>query len=211
LRIDGSRLVVRTTDADRAWVASLLSTQGIGPHDRMIALHPGGEGFRGMKRWEAARFSALGDRLARRYGARIVIVGGHDEVALARDVAAGMREPAVVLNGHVSLGQTVAVLERCYLFVGNDSAPLHMAGSLGIATVGIFGPTSLVNYRPVGPHVEVACSGVACSPCFHFVGSHPVWAGSRCRVPTCLHALAVTSVLDAAERALARKGEAIGP
>jgi ADP-heptose:LPS heptosyltransferase len=211
LRIDGSRLIVRTTEADRAWVASLLSTQGIRPHDRVIALHPGGEGFRGMKRWEAARFSALGDRLARRYGARIVIVGGHDELALARDVAAGMREPAVVLNGHVSLSQTVAVLERCYLFVGNDSAPLHMAGSLGIATVGIFGPTSLVNYRPVGPHVEVACSGVACSPCFHFVGSHPLWAGSRCQVPTCLHALAVTSVLHAAERALARKGDAIGP
>src|SRR5437763_2955981 len=84
-----------------------------------------------------------------------------------------------------------------------------MAGSLGIATVGIFGPTSLVNYRPVGPHVEVACSAVACSPCFHFVGSHPVWAGSRCRVPICLHTLAVTSVLDAAERALARKGDAL--
>src|SRR2546423_13785679 len=98
-------------------------------------------------------------------------------------------------------------LDRCNLFIGMASARLHMAVSLGIASVGIIGPTSLVNYRPVGPYVEIACSGVACSPCFHFVGSHPVWAGSRCRVPTCLHALAVTSVLDAAERALARKGD----
>jgi ADP-heptose:LPS heptosyltransferase len=205
LHVDGSRLVVRTTEADRASAAGLLSAHGIRQHDRLIVLHPGGEGFRGMKRWGAARFSALGDRLAQCYGARVAIIGGREESALAQDVAAGMREPAVVLNGHVSLGQTVAVLERCYLFVGNDSAPLHMAGSLGVATVGIFGPTSLTNYRPVGPRVAIARSGMACSPCFHFVGSHPLWAGSRCRVPACLHTLAVTSVLDAAERVLARE------
>src|SRR5262249_15243043 len=123
-------------------------------------------------------------------------------------VAADMREPAAILNGRLSLGQTIAFLERCFLFVGNDSAPLHMAGSLGVATVGIFGPTSLTNYRPIGPYVEVARSGLVCSPCFYFVGSAPVWAGSRCRVPTCLHALAVESVIEAAERAIARKAAA---
>jgi ADP-heptose:LPS heptosyltransferase len=206
LQVDTSRLVVRATAADRVALGEVLAGQGIGPEERIIVLHPGGEGFRGMKRWEARRFAVLGDRMGQRHGARIVIVGGRDELSLAQEVAGLMRGPApLVLNGRVSLGQTVALLERCYLFVGNDSAPLHMAGSLGVATVGIFGPTSLVNYRPVGPHVEVARSGIVCSPCFHFVGSHPVWAGSRCRVPTCLHALAIDTVVEAAERALAGK------
>jgi len=211
LEVDQSRLVVHTTDADRIAAARVLAGADITPHDRVIALHPGGEGFRGMKRWEPARFAVLGDHLARRHGARIVILGGRDELPLARAVAAEMREPATILNGRLSLGQTIAVLERCYLFAGNDSAPLHMAGSLGVATVGIFGPTGLANYRPIGPYVEVARSGLVCSPCFYFVGSAPVWAGSRCRVPTCLHALAVDSVIDAAERAIARKAaEAAG-
>lgn len=205
LHIDRSCLIVRTTAADRASAAQLLAEHGIAHDDRVIALHPGGEGFRGMKRWEAARFAALGDRLAERYGARIVVIGGRDELPLACAVVAAMREPAIVLNGRVSLGQTIALLERCYLFVGNDSAPLHMAGSLGVATVGIFGPTSLVNYGPVGPYVEVARSGLVCSPCFFFVGSHPLWAGSRCRVPTCLHTLSIDTVLAAAEQALAKK------
>jgi ADP-heptose:LPS heptosyltransferase len=206
LTVDESRLTVPTTDADRVAVGEMLAARGIAPGDRIIALHPGGEGFRGMKRWEAARFAALGDALIGRHGARVVIVGGADEARLAAETAAAMRYPAMVLNGLLSLCQTVALLERCMLFVGNDSAPLHMAGSLGIATVGVFGPTSLVNYRPVGPCVEIARSDLACSPCFHFVGSHPLWAGSRCRVPSCLHALPVDAVLDATARALSRAG-----
>jgi ADP-heptose:LPS heptosyltransferase len=203
LRVDSSQLTVRTTDDDRRSMVTLLRARGIGDNARVIALHPGGEGFRGMKRWESGRFAVLGDLLARKYDARVVIVGGRDELALAREVTAVMREPAVVLNGAVSLRQAVALLERCYLFVGSDSAPLHMAASIGIPTVGIFGPTSVANYYPVGPRVEVARSGIVCSPCFYFVGSHPVWAGSHCRVPTCLHTLSVETVMEAAERALA--------
>ena len=206
LRVDPSRLVVRATAQDRQDATETLRRQGIEPGERLIVLHPGGEGFRGMKRWEARRFAILSDQLADRHGARIVVVGGRDELALAREVVQLMKGSGLVLNGRLTLGQTVALLERSYLFVGNDSAPLHMAGSLEIPTVGIFGPTSLVNYRPVGPYVEVARSGIVCSPCFLFVGSHPVWAGSHCRVPTCLHTLAVDTVVEAAERALARKG-----
>lgn len=209
LHVDSSRLIVRTTDADREATTRILAAHGIASHERLIVLHPGGEGFRGMKRWETTRFATLADRLAQRHSALVVIVGGRDETELARQVVAAMHEHAVLLNGLFTLGQTVALLERCYLFVGNDSAPLHMAGSLDVATVGIFGPTSLVNYRPAGPYVEVARSGLVCSPCFHFVGTAPVWAGSRCRVPTCLHALSVDSVLEAAERALATKLSAI--
>lgn len=209
LTVDNTQLTVRTTEGDRTAIDGVLAALGVAASERLVALHPGGEGFRGMKRWEAARFAVLGDQLARRHGARIVIVGGRDELALAHEVMAAMRAPAVISNGIISLGQTVALLERCDVFVGNDSAPLHMAGSLGIATVGIFGPTSVVNYGPVGPCVEIVRSGIVCSPCFYFVGSAPLWAESRCRAPTCLHALSVDDVLAATERALARKLSAV--
>jgi len=209
LRIDQSRLIVRATDQDRAAIVDALAREGIGPNERLIVLHPGGEGFRGMKRWEPARFAALADRLAERHGARALIIGGRDELALAYDVAGKMRTTGLVLNGRVSLGQSIALLERSYVFVGDDSAPLHMASSLGVPTVGIFGPTSVTNYRPLGPYVEVARADIVCSPCFFFVGSQPVWATSTCRVPTCLHALSIDAVLAAAERAVARRAAGV--
>lgn len=210
LTVDTTSLVVPVLPQARAAVAAFLAREGIGVDERLIALHPGGEGFRGMKRWEAARFAALGDHLAALYQARIVIVGGRDELTLTHDVSDAMARRPLVTNGRVSLSESTALLERCILFVGDDSAPLHIAASLGVPTVGVFGPTSVVNYKPLGPYVEIARSGLVCSPCFHFVGSQPVWATSHCRVPTCLHALGVGAVLEAARRVYGRKYETPG-
>ena len=72
--------VLQSGAADRVAVAALLAPLGGAP---LVALHPGGEGFRGMKRWPMARFVALAEALATRYGARIVWLGGGDESDLA--------------------------------------------------------------------------------------------------------------------------------
>ena len=184
--------VLTLRERDRAWIASTFA----GSHGPLIALHPGGEGFRGMKRWPLSRFLALAVALQRRYPATIVVLGGKDELEHAERLVAGV-PGALSLAGRLDLGQTLAVLERCMLFVGNDSAPLHMAAALGIPTVGIFGPTDPTNFRPRGVRVRIVRSDLACSPCFHFVGSRPVWAGSRCRVPSCLHAISTRAVLAA--------------
>lgn len=45
-----------------------------------------------------------------------------------------------------------ACLERCALFVGNDSGLMHMAAALGVPTIGLFGPTRDDWYRPWGAH-----------------------------------------------------------
>ncbi len=210
IRVDTGSLVAPVLQEARASLAAFLTHEGVEHDERLIALHPGGEGFRGMKRWETARFATLGDRLAAFYGARVVIVGGRDELTLAYEVSDAMARSPLVTNGRVSLSETTALLERCILFVGDDSAPLHIAAALGTPTVGVFGPTGVVNYKPLGPYVEVARSGLVCSPCFHFVGSQPVWASSHCRVPTCLHALGVGDVLEAARRAYNHKYVSVG-
>ncbi len=192
--------VLHCTAADRAKMGRALAALGAGP---IVAVHPGGEGFRGMKRWPVGRFVEVTRNLVDRRGAHVVILGGADEVELAKRYKAGVPE-ARSLVGLLTLGETVAVLERSAVFLGNDSAPLHMAGALGIPTVGIYGPTNPANFGPRGQNVSVVRSALPCSPCFHFVGSGPVWAGSRCRSPRCLHAVATKSVERAVDRALVR-------
>jgi ADP-heptose:LPS heptosyltransferase len=192
--------VLHCTEADRIRMGGVLATLGAAP---ILAVHPGGEGFRGMKRWPVERFAAVTHDLVKRWGARIVILGGADELELAERFKAYVPR-ALSLAGSLSLSETVAVLERCFLFLGNDSAPLHMAGALGVPTVGIYGPTNPENFRPRGRNVSVVRSTLPCSPCFHFVGSGPVWAGSRCKLPRCLHAISTTMVENAADEALAR-------
>jgi ADP-heptose:LPS heptosyltransferase len=154
-----------------------------------------------MKRWPLARYVRLCRTLAKTHRVRLVVLGGHDEVTIAGALTRAV-PGAISLAGTLNLGQTMAVLERCALFVGNDSAPMHMAAALGVPTIGIFGPTSVANFRPRGARVTIVRAGLACSPCFHFVGSHPVWSGSRCNVPSCMQAVPIHSVVEAANHYL---------
>lgn len=51
------------------------------------------------------------------------------------------------------LGQLADFLLRCDAFIGNDSAPAHLAGALGLPTVTIFGLMDPAQWHPVGPRV----------------------------------------------------------
>ena len=207
LRVDPSRLVVRATERTAtAMPRRSCDAQGIA---RRRAHHRPASRRRGVPRHETLggtrALPCWATNWPRRHDARIVIVGGRDELAVG---ARGRRGHAPAgdrrsTGAHAGANRRLAGAQ---LSVRRQRQRAAAHGRLaGVPTVGIFGPTSLVNYVPVGPYVEVARSGIVCSPCFHFVGSHPIWAGSRCRVPTCLHTLAVDTVLAAAERALAQQ------
>ncbi|MBV8084759.1 MAG: 3-deoxy-D-manno-octulosonic acid transferase, partial [Chloroflexi bacterium] len=60
------------------------------------------------------------------------------------------------LTGQTTLSETAAIIQRCGLFVGNDSAPLHLAAAVGTPYVGIFGPSDPVRHRPLGDGEIVA-------------------------------------------------------
>jgi ADP-heptose:LPS heptosyltransferase len=41
------------------------------------------------------------------------------------------------------------------MFVGNDSGPAHLAGIIGVPTLALFGSTNPVQWKPLGPRVNV--------------------------------------------------------
>ena len=56
---------------------------------------------------------------------------------------------------HLSLAQVIAMLSCADGFVGNDSGVTHLAASIGLRTIALFGPTNPTVYRPLGPSVTV--------------------------------------------------------
>lgn len=207
--VDTSSLVVCPSSQHRQAALRFLEEEAIIPTVPLLGIHPGGEGFHTLKRWGIDEFARVATALAHTYGATVLVFGGSDEAELAQAVASRIDGAALSLGGRVSLGVATALLERCFLFVGNDSAPMHMAAAVGTPTLGIFGPSDPYNYHPVGRHVAVVRSDLACSPCFHFVGSATVWGGSQCRDNQCLHLLAPNRVVMAAHALLARSGNAM--
>jgi heptosyltransferase II len=143
-----------------------LASMGL-PLDRLcFGLNPGAA-FGTAKRWKPERFAELSNRLTRAYGARGLIFGSASERHLG-DTIRDMAPAADLVNlaGATTLGEAVALIGLCGLFVTNDSGLMHVAAALDVPLVSLFGPT---NPRVTSPWCErhrlVRKEGISCSPC----------------------------------------------
>ena len=155
---------LRPVDRDRA--AALLAETGLATHAPLLAFHPGAS--KEPRAWHPQRFAELGRRLALSHGARIVLLGSAMEHDLLRRIADDLPPgQALVPPPGLSIKLSGGILERCHLFVGNDSGPMHVAAALGVPTVGIFGPGTPRRTRPITKSGRVVTVGrdYPCSPC----------------------------------------------
>ncbi len=136
----------------RARAARLIPVAG-----RVLAIGPTANW--GGKRWPSASFAALIERLiatgAPFHGAPVAVLGGPGERDHARVVLAGVPlERRIDLVGTEALLTLAACLERCALYVGNDSGLMHLAAASGVPTLGLFGPSREVHYAPWGENAD---------------------------------------------------------
>ena len=138
-------------DAAASKLLAEIDLENAGP---LIALHPGGGQNPGQdqvsKRWSSGNFQSLADRLTHTRGARILLVGGPDDKPVTVKVRSGSSTHFVDVAGRLTFPQLGALLKRCHLFIGNDSAPMHLAAAVGTPVVALFGPTSPQRYGPYG-------------------------------------------------------------
>ena len=192
---------IYVTAKDRSSARRLLRKWGLTPANMLVAMHVGGEGFNGRKRWAPARFAAVANGLIDKVGAHVLLLGGTDDVPLCEEVAALIPHGATVIAGQTSLKESAALIEMAALFIGNDSCPLHIAAAVGTSSVGIFGPSNFTQFRPVGnPHhrQRILHSNLPCAPCFNFIGNDVPWVPNTCHSFACLKAISVEEVENAA-------------
>jgi ADP-heptose:LPS heptosyltransferase len=118
------------------------------PSIPLVAVHPGSGWYCLARRWPVERFAEVTNKLSEA-GARVLLLGGPDEVDLVARLE-GLTKGAVLnLAGKTSLKELAAVLGECDVFVGNDSGVMHVAAAVGTPVVAVFGPS---NYRAWGPY-----------------------------------------------------------
>ena len=142
-----------------AWCRRLWEEFGLGGK-KVLALAPGSGAVE--KNWPLTYYGALCEWWKEKSNGEALVVLGPAEEERMR----GNRFPGNVISvSGLSLGQVVALLSRCDLYLGNDSGITHLAGTLGIPTVALFGPTDTIQWRPLGPRVRALTMGLDCSPC----------------------------------------------
>jgi heptosyltransferase-2 len=139
----------------------------LGPFDErpLVALNPGGA-YGTAKLWPAERFAAVGDALAREYGARIVATGTPAERAIGERIVAAAREPVeTYFDPPLGLGPLKALVRRAALLVTNDTGPRHFAVAFGVPVVTLFGPTDPRWTESHFPLERKVSLDLACQPC----------------------------------------------
>lgn len=169
---------------------SALSAPG-GP---VVGINPGARDAR--RRWPPERFAALGDVLARRFGARIVLTGGPDDRALGEAIRRQMSAPPLDLTGQTDLGTVAAVIARLDLLVTNDTGASHLAAATRTPSVVLFGFARPERWAPLDRSRHVVVDAVA------ITGADPA---------TALGALPLAPVLEACERSLERLAQGAAP
>ena len=136
---------VYVDNASVAWVDNFLENRKLNGSKRMIGLNPGAATT--YRRWHPANFAALGDRLHETYGAHIIITTGPREGELADQVAKLMSHSSVIVNQATPM-QLAALLQRCNLYISNDTGPMHLSTAVKTPTVAVFGASNLIQWAP---------------------------------------------------------------
>jgi heptosyltransferase-3 len=177
-----------------ARVAELLSAHGLADA-KFVHMHPASR-WR-FKCWDAASYASLIDALAAR-GHRIVLTAAPDaeELELIAGIKGRCRSDVVDFSGKLSLKELAALARRAWLFIGVDSAPMHIAAAKGTPVVALFGPSGEIEWGPWQTPSRVVTSSHPCRPC----GNDGCGGG---KVSECLTSLGVNQVLAAVDELLA--------
>jgi heptosyltransferase-3 len=161
-------LVLVPGDAATSSARTLLERHGVQPR-RFIHLHPGSRWL--FKCWSAERYAQFVDRLSE-LGWRIVITGAPDSPerslvdAIVAQTARSTRANLVDLTGQLNLRELAAVTREARIFVGVDSAPMHIAAAMQTPVIALFGPSGEFEWGPWHvPHRIVTSTNHPCRPC----------------------------------------------
>jgi len=190
------RLTLQVAATAREQVERHFGRVGIAQDEVVIGIIPGSQW--GTKRWPAARFAALIERLTATLQTRCVLFGAPQDRAIAEAITAVCRVPVLDLIGRTTLQELPAYVERCAVVVSNDTGPMHIAAALGKPIVALYGPTTAaMGFTPYGVPWEEVSVSLDCRPC-HAHGPH------RCPLAhwRCMLDLSVERVASGVQRLL---------
>jgi lipopolysaccharide heptosyltransferase II len=169
---------------------------GVNDGDLVIGMSPGS--VWPTKRWSTSGFAALIGMLREQHDCRVLLFGGADDTPVVEEIQRLCGEEAINLVGRIGLRELPAAINRCRVFVTNDSGPMHIAVARRVPTVAIFcATTPELGFYPYTSDAIVVQRSLTCRPC----ASH---GGRRCPLGTedCIRQIRPETVFSAVEKLL---------
>ncbi len=108
---------------------NIFLKKGIGENSILCAV--GIVGSEERKNWKIENYQKLFSIFRKKYGVKykFLLFGGNDAVNAARNLV--IYENTVDLTGQLQLGDTIALMKMCHMYVGSNTGLLHIASAFG--------------------------------------------------------------------------------
>jgi heptosyltransferase-2 len=133
---------------------------------KTVGLNPGAT-YGNAKRWYPKEFAKTANELSRKYGFKIIIFGGPNEVDIAKEIEKNLDTKNYInLAGKTTVDELIQKVAGVDLFITNDSGPMHIAAAYKVPTIALFGPT---NHKETSqwnnPNGYIISKYLDCAPC----------------------------------------------
>lgn len=121
----------------------------------VVAINPGGK--REGNQWPAERFGEVAEYLQSKYNAKIIIIGGGNDIPKAEIIKNKLKDKnALVAAGKLSVLETIDLLRHCAFLISNDTGAVHMASAIGLPVIGLYSIRYILGkWFPYGNQYEV--------------------------------------------------------
>ena len=120
---------------------------------KWIAAHPGSGSEK--KNWPEERWLELMQLLIASTDAHLLILGGEAEGARLVRLADALPAPRIRLAQNLPLLELAGLISQCAAFIGHDSGITHIAATLAVPSLVLWGPSRSEIWRPLGPRVHI--------------------------------------------------------
>ncbi len=172
-------------------INELFAAEKITDTDDLIALAPGSVWF--TKRYPKEKFSEVLN-LLKNTNAKIFLIGGDADKELGEYLISNSQNKNIINTiGLMNVLESAELIHRCRILLTNDSAPLHIANSVGTKVISLFGATvPQFGFFPYGKDdVILETEGLVCRPC-------SIHGGKSCPIGTfiCMNNIKEQSVYE---------------
>jgi lipopolysaccharide heptosyltransferase II len=180
------RLELWAQETENEKMRRFLDSQWVSQSQILVGINPGSSLRWPTKQWPLENFAKLCDELAKR-NIRVVITGAPEDAASTEELFALTRNKPINAVGKTSIAELVSLIRRCQVFISSDSAPMHIASSVNVPLIAIFGPTDPKRHLVPPAQYQVFWKEIQCSPCY--LRSCPIGL-------VCMKKITIQEVLD---------------
>ena len=124
-----------------------------------VVIHPGASAD--YKKWPVEKFSKL-YKMLKAINVDVVWIGMEEDQKIVKKISKILNNENLNQFTETKYPELIALLKKADVFIGGDSGPMHLAASVGIGVIALFGPSIESIWAPLGLQSRVIRGSKRC-------------------------------------------------